>query len=93
MVLSAHLDHIGITAPVKATASTTARSTTPPASPPPWRSPAPSPRAGKPPRRSILFLTVTGEEKGLIGAEYFARNPTVPLQAHRRPTSISTCRS
>ena len=31
-----------------------------------------------PPRRSILFAAVTGEEKGLLGAEYFARNPTVP---------------
>ena len=30
------------------------------------------------PRRSILFAAVTGEEKGLLGAEYFARHPTVP---------------
>jgi Zn-dependent M28 family amino/carboxypeptidase len=36
--------------------------------------------AKKRPRRSIMFLTVTGEEKGLLGAEYFARNPTVPLK-------------
>lgn len=28
-------------------------------------------------RRSILFLAVTAEEKGLVGSEYFARNPTV----------------
>lgn len=34
--------------------------------------------SGKAPRRSILFLAVTAEEKGLVGAEYFARNPTVP---------------
>ena len=34
--------------------------------------------SGKPPRRSILFLAVTAEEKGLVGAEYFANNPTVP---------------
>lgn len=34
--------------------------------------------SGKPPRRSILFLAVTAEEKGLIGADYFAQNPTVP---------------
>ncbi|MEO8036662.1 MAG: M28 family metallopeptidase [Acidobacteriota bacterium] len=31
------------------------------------------------PRRSILFLATTGEEKGLRGADYFANNPTVPL--------------
>ncbi len=33
------------------------------------------------PRRSILFVTVTGEEKGLVGAEYFAMNPTVPVNS------------
>ncbi|HAA96565.1 M28 family metallopeptidase [Alteromonas macleodii] len=31
------------------------------------------------PKRSILFVSVTGEEKGLLGADYFARNPTVPV--------------
>jgi Zn-dependent M28 family amino/carboxypeptidase len=34
--------------------------------------------SGKPPRRSILFLAVTAEEKGLVGADYFAHNPTMP---------------
>jgi Zn-dependent M28 family amino/carboxypeptidase len=29
------------------------------------------------PRRSILLLAVTAEEKGLVGSEYFAHNPTV----------------
>jgi hypothetical protein len=80
VVLSAHLDHIGITKPVNgdsinngtldnaagvATTLEVARTFA---------------QAKKPPRRSILFLAVTGEEKGLLGAEYFARNPTVPLQ-------------
>ena len=80
IVLSAHLDHIGITKPVKgdsinngaldnaagvATTLEVARAFT---------------EAKKRPRRSIMFLTVTGEEKGLLGAEYFARNPTVPLK-------------
>ena len=32
------------------------------------------------PRRSILFLAVTAEEKGLLGSEYYARHPTVPLE-------------
>ncbi|QJR81019.1 M28 family peptidase [Alteromonas pelagimontana] len=31
------------------------------------------------PKRSILFVSVTGEEKGLLGADYFANNPTVPV--------------
>jgi Zn-dependent M28 family amino/carboxypeptidase len=30
------------------------------------------------PKRSMVFIAVTGEEKGLLGADYFARNPTVP---------------
>jgi Zn-dependent M28 family amino/carboxypeptidase len=29
-------------------------------------------------RRSILLLLVTGEEKGLLGSKYFAAHPTVP---------------
>ena len=80
VMLSAHLDHIGIGKPVNgdainngtldnaagvATTLEVARTFA---------------EARKRPRRSILFLTVTGEEKGLLGAEYFARNPTVPLQ-------------
>jgi hypothetical protein len=34
---------------------------------------------GKGPRRSILFMTVTGEEKGLLGSEYYSENPIFPL--------------
>ncbi|MCC3155758.1 M28 family peptidase [Hymenobacter sp. 15J16-1T3B] len=34
---------------------------------------------GHGPRRSILFLTVTGEEKGLFGSEYYTDNPVIPL--------------
>jgi hypothetical protein len=32
---------------------------------------------GKGPRRSILFMTVSGEEKGLWGSNYFSQHPTV----------------
>jgi hypothetical protein len=31
------------------------------------------------PRRSVLFVFVTGEEAGLLGSDYFAHFPTVPL--------------
>ena len=34
---------------------------------------------GKGPRRSILFMTVSGEEKGLWGSEYYAAHPVYPL--------------
>lgn len=33
-----------------------------------------------PPRRSVLFVFVTGEEMGLLGSDYFAHTPTVPLR-------------
>jgi Zn-dependent M28 family amino/carboxypeptidase len=32
-----------------------------------------------PPRRSILFLSVTAEEKGLLGSQYYAEHPLYPL--------------
>jgi len=34
-----------------------------------------------PPRRSVLFVFVTGEEMGLLGSDYFAHFPTVPLKS------------
>lgn len=30
------------------------------------------------PRRSVLFIALTGEERGLVGSDYFANYPTVP---------------
>jgi hypothetical protein len=33
------------------------------------------------PRRSVVFITVSGEEKGLWGSEYFAGHPVVPLDS------------
>lgn len=88
VVFVAHLDHLGISRPVKSAA-------TPGASTPgdsifngahdnasgvaiileTARLFAALPKA---PRRSILFVGVTGEEMGLLGSDYFATNPTVP---------------
>jgi Peptidase family M28 len=36
-------------------------------------------RAGARPRRSVIFLTVSGEEKGLWGSRYFTEHPPVNL--------------
>ena len=36
--------------------------------------------AGKGPKRSIIFLHVTGEEKGLLGSKYYTDNPLYPLE-------------
>ena len=32
-------------------------------------------------KRSVIFLAVTAEEKGLLGSRYFASKPTVPAKA------------
>jgi Zn-dependent M28 family amino/carboxypeptidase len=37
--------------------------------------------AAERPRRSILFIATTGEEKGLLGSDYYANNPTVPVDS------------
>lgn len=36
--------------------------------------------SGKAPRRSVMFVAVTGEEYGLLGAGYLAAHPTVPAE-------------
>ncbi|HNP35450.1 MAG TPA: M28 family metallopeptidase [Woeseiaceae bacterium] len=37
--------------------------------------------AASPPKRSVIFIAVTGEEKGLLGSDYFAHYPTVPIES------------
>ncbi len=77
VVLSAHVDHIGIGEPINGdriyngamdNASGTAVLLDVAASL--KKSPAPL-------KRSLLFVFVTGEEKGLLGSKYFAARPTV----------------
>ncbi|MCW3084995.1 MAG: peptidase [Bacteroidetes bacterium] len=36
-------------------------------------------REGHGPRRSMLFMTVSGEEKGLLGSSYYTEHPVYPL--------------
>lgn len=80
VVLSAHLDHVGVRTggekdPISNGALDNAAgvATT-------FEAARAFVTSGKRPKRSVLFLLVTAEEKGLVGAEYFARNPTVPLE-------------
>ena len=37
-------------------------------------------KAGKGPKRSILFLHVTGEEHGLLGSKYYSDNPVFDMK-------------
>ncbi len=37
-------------------------------------------KEGKGPRRSVLIMPVSGEEKGLLGSDYYTQNPVFPLK-------------
>lgn len=85
VVLSAHLDHIGVSAAKPGDAADKDRinngaldngagiATMLEVA----RAMAQSPDK---PRRSIIFLASTAEEKGLLGADYYARHPSVPVK-------------
>jgi len=81
VLVSAHLDHLGVGAPINgktvysgamddasgvATVLETARIFS---------------QAKTRPKRSMLFVIFTAEEKGLLGSRYFAGHPTVPESA------------
>jgi hypothetical protein len=81
VLVSAHLDHLGVGAPINgktvysgamddasgvATVLETARIFS---------------QTKSRPKRSILFVIFTAEEKGLLGSRYFAGHPTVPEKA------------
>jgi len=80
VVLSAHLDHLGVGRPINgdsvyngamdnasgvASLIEAAKSLSQP---------------GVKPKRSVLFIAWTGEEEGMLGSKYFVEHPTVPLQ-------------
>jgi Zn-dependent M28 family amino/carboxypeptidase len=81
IIVSAHLDHLGVGAPIHgktiyngamddasgvASVLETAKAFS---------------QAKTRPKRSILFVVFTAEEKGLLGSRYFAGHPTVPENA------------
>jgi Zn-dependent M28 family amino/carboxypeptidase len=81
VLVSAHLDHLGVGAPISgktiysgamddasgvATVLETAKKLS---------------EAKTRPKRSVLFVIFTAEEKGLLGSRYFAGHPTVPESA------------
>lgn len=36
-------------------------------------------KAGTPPRRTVVFITTTGEEEGILGTQYYVAHPKFPL--------------
>jgi len=77
VVLSAHIDHIGIGAPVDGDRIYNGAMDDGSGSALLLDIAAHLRAAPEKPRRSILFVFVTAEEKGLLGSKYFAAHPTV----------------
>lgn len=81
VILSAHLDHVGIGVPVNGDAIYNGAMDNAMGTAAMIEVARRMVEAGERPKRSILFLAVTAEEKGLVGADYFARHPTIARDA------------
>jgi hypothetical protein len=78
LVYSAHMDHIGIT-PGRADSVNNGADDDASGTAGVIELAEAFSRPGARPRRSIIFLTVSGEEKGLWGSRYFTEHPAVPI--------------
>jgi Zn-dependent M28 family amino/carboxypeptidase len=76
VVLTAHLDHVGVGAPINGDSIYNGAMDN--ASGIATLIESASVIARAKPKRSVVFVAVTAEEKGLLGSRYFSRNPTVP---------------
>ncbi|HET9834464.1 MAG TPA: M28 family metallopeptidase, partial [Vicinamibacterales bacterium] len=81
VVLSAHLDHLGVGDPVKKDAIYNGAMDNASGVAAILEVAARLRASGERPARSLLFVAVTGEEKGELGSRYFATHPTVPQAA------------
>ncbi len=77
VVLSAHIDHIGIGEPINGDRIYNGAMDNASGSAVLLDVAASLRKSSEKPKRSILFLFVTGEEKGLLGSRYFTAHPTV----------------
>jgi len=75
VVLSAHLDHLGVGRPVNGDAINNGALDNAVGVASLIEEAKRFEAAPTKPRRTILFLATTAEEKGLVGADYFARHP------------------
>ena len=78
VVYTAHWDHLGIGTPLNG--DSIYNGATDNASAVSWMLEiARAFKNGKQPERSVLFLSVTGEESGLLGSDYYTENPFFPM--------------
>lgn len=87
VVFSAHLDHLGIGKPIDGDAIYNGAMDNAAGIATMLEIAASLKESGTALRRSVLFVAVTGEEKGLLGSRYFATHPTV--DAHKIVADIN----
>jgi Zn-dependent M28 family amino/carboxypeptidase len=80
VIMSAHLDHIGIGRPVNGDSINNGAMDDASGIASVLEIARVIRESGARPKRSIVFLAVTAEEKGELGSRYFATHPTVPLK-------------
>src|SRR5437764_14928745 len=78
LLYSAHLDHLGISPPDKGDSINNGAYDNASGSACLLEIARAFSRMKQRPKRSLIFLNVTGEETGLLGAYYYSPNPTVP---------------
>ena len=80
--MSAHMDHIGVTRPAPPDGDSINNGADDDASGTAGLMEISEALASMPtrPRRSVVFLHVSGEEKGLLGSEWYSDHPTLPLR-------------
>ena len=81
VVATAHIDHLGVGNPINGDAIYNGAMDNAAGTAAVLDAAAQMAESSEKPRRSIIFLLVTGEEKGLLGSKYFANRPTVPANA------------
>lgn len=81
VVYAAHLDHLGITAAVDGDSINNGAHDNASGTAILLETARAFQNMPKAPKRSIIFLSCTAEEMGLLGSDYFANNPTVPAES------------
>ena len=80
VIVVAHLDHIGVGRPVNGDSIRNGADDNASGSAG-LMAIAEAFAAAPPPRRSVLFLSVSGEERGLLGSRWYAAHPTIPIDS------------
>ena len=78
VVLTAHHDHVGVGLPMRGDSIYNGAMDDASGIATLLETAAAFKSSGRRPKRSLVFLAVTAEEKGLLGSRYYARHPTVP---------------